>query len=384
MPTEPFHIDVFQSVLDDLRDRLARTRWLDGVEGAGWDYGTDQIYLRELLDHWQHGFDWRAQETMLNGFQQFRADLDGFGLHFIHERGVGPRPLPLLLSHGWPDSFWRFYKLIPMLTDPARFGADPEDAFDMVVPSIPGYGFSDRPRERGFTSARTADLFARLMTEVLGYGRFGAHGGDIGRGITEALARQRGDALVGIHLTDVWFGRLLSSPPADLSAAERAYLEAGQRWQLQEGAYALEQGTRPQTLAAGLNDSPAGLAAWLVEKFRAWSDCGGDVERRFSKDELLTNLTIYWTTQTVFSSFLPYYENGRATGRASAGRIGVPTGVALFPHDLVPAPREYAERIYNLQRWTEMPRGGHFAALEEPELLAEDLRAFFRPYRAAR
>ena len=382
MPAEPFQINVPDSVLDDLRDRLARTRWPSTVEGAGWDYGTDQAYLKDLLDHWRRDFDWRAQEHMLNGFYQFKAQVDGFGLHFIHERGAGPEPLPLILSHGWPDSFWRFYKLIPMLTDPARFGGDPSDAFDVVVPSIPGYGFSDQPRERGFTSARTASLFARLMTEVLGYGRFGAHGGDIGRGITEALAQQSGPLLVGIHLTDVWFGRVLNHPPDDLSEAEQAYREAGQRWQAQEGAYALEQSTKPHTLAAGLSDSPAGLAAWVVEKFRSWSDCGGDIERRFSKDELLTNLTIYWVTQTIGSSFLPYYENTQGVGQAPQGRIAVPTGVAIFPADTVPAPREYGERLYNLQRWTEMPRGGHFAALEEPELLAEDIRAFFRPLRA--
>ncbi|MBC7892485.1 MAG: epoxide hydrolase [Sphingobacteriaceae bacterium] len=381
MGMRPFQINIAQETLDDLRERLARTRWPDEVEGVGWQYGTNLSYLKELVAYWQSGFDWRAQEAALNRFAQFRTEIDGFGLHFIHERGRGERPLPLLLSHGWPDSFYRFYKIIPMLTDPEAHGGRAEDAFDVVVPSLPGYGFSDRPTEKGFGQEKTAVLLTRLMTEMLGYKRFAAHGGDVGSGITERLATAHADSLVGIHLLDVPYWHLFATPPDDLSEAEQKYLETGQQWSMTEGAYAMMQSTKPQTAAFGLNDSPAGLAAWLVEKFQSWSDCGGNIETRFTKDELLTNLTIYWATETIRSSFAPYYEQEENPPENSWKPLNVPTGIAIFPKDIVPAPRAYAERLYNVQRWTEMPRGGHFAALEEPELFVEELRAFFRPLR---
>ena len=384
MIPEPFRIDVPQRTLADLNDRLARTRWPGELEGAGWDYGTNLAYLKELVGYWQQGYDWRKHEADLNTFRHFRAPVNGFGLHFIHERGKGPNPLPLLLTHGWPDSFWRFHKIIPLLTDPERFGGNAEDAFDVVAPSLPGYGFSDRPATRGVNAQAVADLFAQLMTRNLGYRAFAAHGGDLGRGVTEQLARRHPDALVAIHLTDLPFRYLQGLPQDTLSDAEQRYNEAVQAWGAQEGAYAAMQATKPQTLAYGLNDSPAGLAGWLLEKFRAWSDCDGEVERRFSKDELLTNITLYWATETVGSSFLPYYETRQASADAPPNRVEVPTGVALFPKDLTSAPREFAERFFNVQRWTEMPHGGHFAALEEPELVVNELREFFRPYRAAR
>jgi microsomal epoxide hydrolase len=272
------------------------------------------------------------------------------------------------------------YKIIPMLTDPAGYGGDPADSFDVVVPSLPGFGFSDRPHERGMNNAHTASLWAKLMTEVLGYRRFAAAGGDIGSGVTRFLAVAHPDALVGIHLTDT--GLPLSSEMPDLSDAEKQYLTAAQQWRMQEGAYMLQHSTKPQTLAYGLNDSPVGLAAWIVEKFRTWSDCDGDVERRFSKDDLLTNIMIYWVTETINSSIRMYYENARMSPPLKAGQhIEVPAGVALFPRDIVPPPREWAERSLRIQRWAQMPRGGHFAAMEEPDLLVEDLRAFFRPLR---
>jgi len=381
MPVEPYAVHVPQAVLDDLQERLVRTRWPAALPGAGWSLGTDQAYLRTLIEHWLQSFDWRAQERQINQLPHFRVKLQDLNIHFVHQRGRGPRPLPLLLTHGWPDSFYRMHKLIPLLTDPGRHGADPADAFDVVVPSLPGFGFSDTPPSRDFTVGMVADLFAQLMGDVLGYDRFGAHAGDLGRGVTEALARQHPQRLAGIHLTDVWFGALMQERPEDLSKDEQAYLDAGRRWQQSEGSYAHQQSTKPQTLALGLNDSPAGLAAWMVEKFRAWSDCNGDVERRFSRDELLTHIMLYWVTQTIGSSFLPYAEWQRHLGREALQRIEVPTGVALFPADLVRPPRSYAERRYNLHRWTEMPAGGHFAALEEPERLAEELRAFFRPLR---
>ncbi len=378
MGIQPFKIHIPQATLDDLGERLSRTRWPDEVEGAGWDYGTNLDYLKSLVDYWQRGFDWRAQEAKLNQFAQFRADIDSLGIHFIHERGKGPSPLPIVLTHGWPDSFYRMHKIIAPLTDPASSGGDPADSFDVIVPSIPGFGFSDRPRKPGMTVDRVAELWAGLMRDLLGYRRFAAAGGDWGSAVTRSLALSHPELLVGIHLTDAGF----SSPASqsDLTVAEKQYLDALQQWRTREGAYAMIQRTKPQTLAYGLNDSPVGLAGWIVEKFRAWSDCEGDVERRFTKDELLTNIMIYWVTETINSSARMYYENLRAV--APTPRVEVPAGLAIFPKEIVQPPRQWAERSLRVECWTEMPRGGHFAALEEPDLLVEDLRAFFRPLRA--
>jgi microsomal epoxide hydrolase len=378
---QPFSMQVSDEVLADLGRRISFTRWPDEVIDAGWAYGTSREYLGSLVDYWRDEFDWRAQEATLNRFAQFRADVDGLGIHFIHERGKGPNPMPLILTHGWPDSFFRMYKIIPMLTDPASHGGDPADSFDVIVPSLPGFGFSDRPHERGMNNVHTARLWARLMAGVLGYQRFGAAGGDIGSGVTRFLALAHPDLLAGIHLTDN--GLPLNSEVPGLSDVEQQYLHAAQQWRVQEGAYMMQHATKPQTLAYGLNDSPVGLAAWIVEKFRTWSDCAGDVERRFSKDDLLTNIMIYWVTETINSSIRMYYENVRMSPPLKAGQhIEVPAGVALFPKDIVPPPREWAERSLRVERWTEMPRGGHFAAMEEPDLLVEDLRAFFRPLRS--
>ena len=379
MAVQPFRVDVPQATLDDLRGRLARTRWTDEIEGAGWDYGTHLGYLKELTDYWRDGFDWRAREAELNSFDQFRAEIDGFGVHFVHERGKGPEPMPILLLHGWPDSFYRFHKMIPMLTDPARFGGDPADSFDVVVPSLPGFGFSDRPRERGWDQEQDAALFHRLMSEVLGYERYAAHGGDGGSPISQTLARSHPESVVGIYLTDIGYDKAAQLDPSTFSEAEQRYMNALEQWSFEEGGYVMIQGTRPQTLGYGLNDSPAGLAAWIVEKFRAWSDCDGDVERSHSKDELLTNITIYWVTQTINPSIRTYYE-GMHSWSQPATRVEVPVGMALFPKD-DPPPRELAERFFNVRRWTEMPRGGHFAAIEVPGLLVEDVRAFFRRFR---
>ena len=384
MSIQSFTIAIPQATLDDLSERLARTRWPDEVEGAGWDYGTNLDYLKSLVDYWQHAFDWRAQEEKLNRFAQFHTDIDGLGIHFIHVGGKGPNPIPLLLTHGWPDSFYRMHKILPLLTDPASSGGDPVDSFDVIVPDLPGFGFSDRPRERGMTLARTAELWARLMTDVLGYQRYAAAGGDFGSAVTQLLALAHPESVAGIHITDLGFYTLNARQP-DLTPAEQQYLGANQGWFFQEGAYAMIQASKPQTLAYGLNDSPVGLAAWIVEKFRAWSDCDGDVEKRFSKDELLTHVMIYWVTQTIHSSMRNYYRDLSMPQPLSPGqRINIPAGFARFPKDLPPGvtlPRELTERHLRIERWTQMPRGGHFAALEEPELLVEDLRAFFRPFR---
>ena len=389
MKTEPFRIDVADAVLADLQVRLRQTRWPDDVRDAGWRYGTDGAYLRELVDYWLQRFDWRAQEAALNRFAHFRATVDGFGLHFIHERGRGTeRPLPLLISHGWPGSFVEFTDIIGPLTDPAAHGGDAADAFDVVVPSLPGYGFSDRPHETGMDVMRVAALFAQLM-EGLSYTRWGAQGGDWGAAISTALGTAFSDRVCGIHLNMLIGARRENADPASLSESERRALERFERFQSEEAGYMQIQGTKPQTLGYALNDSPAGLAAWIVEKFRAWSDCGGDVERRFSKDRLLTNVTLYWVTQTINSSMRLYYETmhnpalrGGLRGQSdSVFRVAVPTAAAIFPAEIYTPPRTWAERTYNITRWTEMPAGGHFAAMEEPAALVEDIRAFFRPLR---
>lgn len=377
---EPFTVAVPDAVLDDLRQRIKRTRWPAGVAASGWDEGTASDYLQDLLAAWAD-FDWRARERALARFAHFRALMDGTWTHFIHERGHGPDPLPIVLTHGWPSSFSEHLGLIPLLTDPAASGGRAEDAFDVVVTSLPGYGFSTRPAGPGLTSSGIADLWHALMRDGLGYPRFGAHGSDIGASVTARLGWRHPDSVVGIHMSAISF----AEPPPPWSPAERDYEAAVALWDETEGAYSQVQSTKPATLAAALNDSPAGLAAWIVEKFRAWSDCGGDVEARFSREQLLTNLTIYWATQTIGSSVRLYYEHRHHGGHIPPGtRVPVPAGFAIFPNEFAPAgrpPRELAERTYQVTRWSELPRGGHFAALEEPETLAEEIRAFFRPLR---
>lgn len=381
---KPFTVNVSDEILEDLRVRLSRTRWPDQVDQAGWDYGTDISYLKELVHYWLNVFDWRAQERLLNEIPQFRAGVAGLNIHFAHVRGTGPAPLPLIITHGWPSNCFEMRKIIGPLANPAEHGGDPADSFDVVVPSLPGFGFSERPTMRGFL--RVDQLWRKLMQEVLGYQRFGAHGVDVGARVTSALGRFHGDAVVGIHIGSVdldWSDPLPDN--AELSDAERNYLERVRRWEKEEGAYAEIQGTYPQTLAYGLNDSPAGLAAWIIEKFRAWSDCNGDLESRFTKDELLTNVTIYWVTETINSSMRRYYEsrhNPTPNPLKLGERIETPTGIAMFPgeKDLL-VPREWAQRSYNITRWTDMKSGGHFPAIEEPQLLVEDIRAFFRGLR---
>ncbi|HEY0816151.1 MAG TPA: epoxide hydrolase [Pseudonocardia sp.] len=358
-----FRVDVPDEVLGDLRDRLTRTRWADAV-ADDWARGTAPGPLRALVEHWGGPFDWRAAERRINALDHFRVEVDGSRLHFVRAGTRGATPL--LLVHGWPDSFLRFEDVLPLLAD-----------FDLVVPSIPGYGFSDRPTRPGMDPARIADLFAGLMT-ALGIDRFGVHGGDLGSGIGEQIALRHPERLTGLHLTDVPYWHLFTVDPALLSEPEQAYLQQAMQWSQREGTYAQLQGTKPQTLAHGLVDSPVGLASWFLEKFRAWSDCGGDVFSRFTPDRLAENLTVYWATGTAGSAARLYYDT-MAAGRGPTARVEVPTAVAIFPKDIVPAPRAFAERWFALDRWTEMPRGGHFAAWEEPRLLADDLRAFFAP-----
>jgi microsomal epoxide hydrolase len=379
---KPFRVAIPDSVLADLRERLARTRLPDEPPLPPWSTGTSVAYLKGLLDYWRDDFDWRAQEAKLNAFRHFTVPLAGIDLHFIHEEGRGTKPLPLLLSHGWPGSVWEFYKLLPMLTDPGRFGADPADAFTVVAPSLPGYVFSFRPGQPRFGIEEIADALAALMKDVLGYPRFGAQGGDWGAFVTSRLGVTHAERLVGIHLNLLAVRRdpkMLASPTDE----ERAFLRELEHFLKEETGYQWMQGTKPQTLAFALTDSPAGLAAWLVEKFRAWTDCDGDPERALTRDEMLAGITLYWASGAIGASFWPYYGRMQRPWPIPEGRtVDVPTGYAAFPKELVRPPRSIAARMYtDIRRWTVMPKGGHFAALEQPELLAEEIRAFFRPLR---
>ena len=376
---EPFTIRVDDEVLADLRERIRRTRWPDEVPGVGWAQGTDLSYLRDLLDYWADGFDWRAQERELNRYHHFQAELDGDRVHFVHERAAGGEGVPLVLTHGWPSTFVEYLGLVPYLTDPAGHGID-GPAFDVVIPSLPGYGFSPRPRRTGVTYRYVAARWHQLMRE-LGYPRYGAHGGDFGSGVAAFMALDDPAPMIGIHLTNLDVPPYDGPDAAPLTEAERAYRDQVRRWDEVERGYSAIQSTRPQTLGYGLNDSPAGLAAWILEKWRSWTDSGGDLDARFSRDFLLTTLTVYWVSQSITSSVRDYFDN--RWYRAKIGpddRIRVPTAIAGFVHQFVPEgepPREWVERLYQVRRWTPMPRGGHFAPAEEPELVARDLAAFF-------
>ncbi|MBV9431188.1 MAG: alpha/beta fold hydrolase [Hyphomicrobiales bacterium] len=383
MTIENFTIDLPEAVLADLSRRIDATRWPDEIEGSDWEAGTNLGYMKALAVYWRDGFDWRSQEKALNALPQHRIVLDDLHIHFVHQRGKGPKPLPLIITHGWPGSFAEMVKLIPLLSDPGVHGASPHDAFDVVVPSLPGYGFSDRPRERGMNPKRIAALWARLMA-ALGYARFGAQGGDWGSAVSSALGLDHADKLVGIHLNYIagrfLLGGTINQPQEDAVANE--YLAQLRSWWDSEGGYNHQQGTKPQTLSYGLNDSPVGLAAWIIEKFQTWTDCDGDLERVLTRDELLTNVMIYWATETIHSSTRLYYESREQPLRlSSTNYVKPPVAVALFPREIPMPPRSLAERGYNITRWTAMPRGGHFAAMEQPELLAQDIREFFRPLR---
>jgi microsomal epoxide hydrolase len=378
----PFTIEIADEVLEDLNDRLARTRLPDQIPGTGWEYGTNRAYMEELLAYWQDDFDWRAQERMLNEFDHFKTVIDGVDVHFIHQRSPEEGAIPLLLTHGWPGSFVEFTEIIGPLTDPAAYGGNAADAFHLVIPSLPGYGFSGKPTERGYNPERMGDVLAGLM-ERLGYDRYGAQGGDWGAIISRLLAGNYSDRLIGLHSNMIIAG----PPPGAADPNEGVPAEELERRReraesFSDGrGYSAIQGTKPQTLGYGLNDSPAGLAAWIVEKFHAWSDNDGDVESAFTKEELLTNITLYWVTETITSSTRLYYESGNTPATRQVGYIDVPTGAAIFPNELFYAPQRWAEASYNMVQYTVMPRGGHFAALEEPELLVDDIRAFFRGLR---
>ena len=382
MPPTPFRLHVPDSDIADLRARLARTRLPDQAPDAGWAHGTDVAYLRGLLDYWQNGFDWRAAEARLNAVPQFTVPLHGIDLHYLHVEGKGPAPMPLLLLHGWPGSVLEFLDILPRLTDPASFGGDPADAFTVIAPSLPGFGLSFRPGQPRFSVEAMADCFADLMTGVLGYPRFCVQGGDWGASIGSSLGVRHAERLIGLHLNLLMVRRDAALPP-NPTEAERRYAVELAEFMKEETGYQWIQGTKPQTLAFALTDSPAGLAAWLLEKFRTWTDCGGDPQRALTRDQMLAGIALYWFTGAIGSSFWPYYARSHGPWPIPDGRtVDVPVGYAAFPREIIRPPQSIAARYYSdIRRWTEMPRGGHFAAMEQPQALAEEVRAFFRMFR---
>jgi pimeloyl-ACP methyl ester carboxylesterase len=376
---KPFQINVDDAVLKDLKERLARTRFPDTIDDSGWDYGVDLGYMKELVGYWKDKYDWRAQEKKLNELPQFTTEIDGLPIHFVHQRSKEKNALPLVIIHGWPGSFYEFHKIIGPLTDPVAHGGKAEDAFHVVCPSLPGFGFSGKPSKPGWSMSRMSDVVAKLMAR-LGYTRYAAQGGDWGAGVANWLGTYDSEHVVGVHLNFLTVGPPNKDDPYNGVTAEEKQRYEKRRDELQnQRAYGAIQGTRPQTLGFSLNDSPAGLAAWVVDKFWAWSDHRGNLDNSFSRDELLTNVMIYWVTETPTSAARIYFEREQYTGGRKAGRV--PVGVALFPKEINVPPRKWAEAQFNLVHWTEMPRGGHFAALEQPTLLLEDIRTFSRKLR---
>jgi microsomal epoxide hydrolase len=373
----PFLIDIPQADLDDLRTRLARTRWPDQLPEVGWDYGIPLDYVKELAAYWRTGYDWRIHEQRLNAFPQFTTTIDGQNIHFLHVRSAERDALPLIITHGWPGSIVEFMQIIGPLTDPASHGGDPADAFHLVVPSIPGYGFSGATTERGWNVRRVAQAWDALMQRI-GYGRYGAQGGDWGSAISRELGVIVSDHLIGVHLN-----MLLPQGPdnqADLTEEEQARMQAMRRFRSEGRGYGAIQSTRPQTLAYGLTDSPAGQLAWIAEKFGEWTDAGLPDEA-VDRDQLLTNITVYWLTATAGSSARLYYEAAHSGGWGPVEPSAVPTGVAVFPREIAQPIRRFAELTNNIVHWTEFDRGGHFAAMEAPDLLVGDIREFFRRFR---
>jgi pimeloyl-ACP methyl ester carboxylesterase len=377
----PFSIRIDAGILSDLRARIRNTRWPDQAPGPAWEQGTDLEYLKSLLAYWADAFDWDAQERLLNASHQFRARLDDVQIHFVHERARRGHGIPLILTHGWPSTFAELLPLVPFLTDPDAHGIE-GPAFDVVIPSLPGYGFSDRPAHVCVNYQHVAGLWHRLM-RGLGYGRYGAQGGDFGAGVATFMALTDPEPMVGVHLSNLEIAPYTGPGARPLSAAETTYRERNAAFWQEEFGYKAIQSTKPQTLGYGLNDSPAGLAAWILEKWRSWADSRGHLDQRFSRDFLLTTVTLYWVTQTITSSMRDYVDNDNRRFRVTLGPqefVKVPTGIAVFANTFVDEgtpPREWAERLYNVRRWTPMPSGGHFAPAEEPELLARDIAAFF-------
>lgn len=377
----PFTLHIDDAALADLRTRLSLTRFPDQAPDAPWAYGTDLAYMKELVRYWHDHFDWRAQEAALNAFPQFKVPLHDIDLHFIRAEGKGPNPMPLLLMHGWPGSVFEFLDIIPRLTDPARFGGDPKDSFTVIAPSLPGYGLSFQRGQKRFSVQQIADCLNDLMVKVLGFTRYAAQGGDWGAMIASYLGHAHTANLAGIHINLLSVRRDRAMPDQP-TPEEKRYHEDLAHWLKEETGYQWIQGTRPQTLAYGLTDSPAGLGAWIAEKFRTWSDCDGVIENAIDRDRMLGNICLYWFTGAIGSSFWPYYARMHGAWPVPEAGVTAPMGYAAFPKEIMRPTRSAAERTYtDIRRWTEMPRGGHFAAMEQPLLLSEEIRAFFRPLR---
>ncbi len=380
----PFQIHIPDEQLDDLRFRLKNTRWPGSIFQVGSEDGVQLSYVKELIDHWATDFDWRTQESRLNRLPQFLAHVDGYDIHFIHCKSKNPKSLPLIMTHGWPGSFIEFEQIIPRLIDPASHGGDSEDSFDVVIPSLPGFGFSSSPAEYGTSTKQIAGHWRTLMGQ-LGYDTFYAQGGDIGAGVSAWLAVLYPQAVKGVHLNYIpaSFRPPLGEKFPPITKPEQKFLDEAANFAALEGAYAHLQSTKPQTLAYSLTDSPVGLASWISEKFESWVDHDGDLESIVPRDVLLTNISLYWFQNTIDASLRLYKENRlQPLIFASNRKIEVPIGVAKFPKEIPVPPRSWVERVFRVDRWSEMPKGGHFAALEQPDLLVEDIRGFFRPFRS--
>ncbi len=381
MAPQPFTLDVPDAAIADLKTRLGQTRFPDAAPGEPWAFGASVDYVRDLVGYWKDRFDWRVQEAALNAFPQFKTPLHDIDLHYLHVPGVGPNPYPLLLLHGWPGSVYEFLDIIPRLTDPAQYGGDPKDAFTVIAPSLPGYGLSFKAGQKRFTLQDIAGCVHDLMTQTLGFRKFAVQGGDWGAGTASLIGNSYASSVCGIHVNLLFVPR--DRPDGPSSEAAKRYAEDLAHWLREETGYQQIQGTKPQTLAFGLTDSPAGLAAWISEKFRSWSDCDGIPENAISRDRMLANISLYWFTGAIGSSFWPYYGRLHTTWPISpANPITVPTGYAAFPKEILLPPRSIAEKTYtNIQRWTEMKKGGHFAAMEQAAALAGEIQDFFRPLR---
>ena len=378
----PFTPHTDPAVVDDLRRRLRTTRWTDAPDGSGWSMGTDVSYVRDLADYWRTDFDWAAIESTIAGLPHFTATIDGLDIHVIHSPASDPdAAFPVLLAHGWPDCFWRFLKVIPLLTDPAAHGAEPADAFTLIVPDMPGFGYSGHPSGPTPDTRDIARMWGQLM-QVLGYDRYGVAGGDMGSHVARYLALAHPARVVAVHRTDAGL------PPATidrstLSPEEIAWIDDAARWSATEGAYAAMHSTKPQTAAIGLADSPVGVASWIVEKLRSWSDCDGDLDSIYTRDEILTLVTQYWVTNTIGSSIRTYRANAAIPVEDRMRYVDVPSGFSIFGGDVVRPPRAWLERTANTVYHSEPKHGGHFAPFEVPESYATELRTFFRPYRNA-
>ena len=378
LDVEPFKIDVPAEMLDAIRKKVIAFPWHEMPDDGGWEYGTNLKYMKEFCDYWVNGFDWRKQETRLNQFTHFKSPIDGIDIHFIYEKGSGANPKPLILSHGWPGSIVEFVDFVDLLAHPENYGGSVDDAFDVVAPSLPGFGFSDRP-PRPYGPRKMAGIFNTLMTNVLGYETYIAQGGDWGGAISSWLGYEHAPACSAIHI-NIFTMRHKDGPQG---AEEVAWAEQFEKDQIIQNGYRTQQATKPQTLSYAMMDSPVGVAAWILEKMHGWSDLKGeDIESVYSKDQLLTNIMVYVITGTFNTASWIYYGRREEGGRVlstQGRRVEVPTGCAVFPAELLTwPPRSYADRIYNVTQWTEMPHGGHFAAMEEPDLLIEDIRRFRR------